>query len=203
MNSSNQPNSAHTPSSSPTSQTHAIQNNQKPVQTPIHTPIQTSIQTPIQTPIQSRIQTPTTHPTPPANQQTSRNPSNPSTPTTPTTMSSPTTKHRSIANIQHAKSNLARSSTQELIQENALIFVKPEDVEVDLGEPFQLQAILRHDLNREELYEVTWYCEGVLVEEEEDIFIDCTRNNCRLLFNACLEADEGVYDVSKQSESEA
>ena len=92
-------------------------------------------------------------------------------------------------------------ATQNLIdffwfEENALIFVKPEDVEVELGEPFQLQAILRHDLNAEDLYEIKWFCEGALVEEEEDIFIDCTRNNCRLLFNACLEADQGVYDVS-------
>ena len=115
----------------------------------------------------------------------------------PASIHSPTTKHRSISSIkQESKSQLARSSTQELIQENALIFVKPEDVEVELGEPFQLQAVLRHDLNSEDLYEVKWFCEGVVVEEEEDIFIDCTRNNCRLLFNACLEADRGIYDVS-------
>ena len=112
---------------------------------------------------------------------------------------SPSAKHRSVTQVKNQNSsNLARSSTQELIQENALIFVKPEDVEVELGEPFQLQAILRHDLNSEDLYEIKWFCEGVLVEEEEDIFIDCTRNNCRLLFNACLEADQGVYDVSVQ-----
>ena len=123
-------------------------------------------------------------------------------PTTPNSIpNSPSAKHRTVTQVKNAhnsqnSSNLARSSTQELIQENALIFVKPEDVEVELGEPFQLQAILRHDLNSEDLYEIKWFCEGVLVEEEEDIFIDCTRNNCRLLFNACLEADQGVYDVS-------
>jgi len=75
-----------------------------------------------------------------------------------------------------------------------IILKGPRDVKVALGEPFQLEIILREDLGQEQVY-VEWACNNEIIEEEEDVFIDVNRNVGRLVFRSCIEMDEGLYEV--------
>ena len=79
--------------------------------------------------------------------------------------------------------------------EPEIIIKGPQDVKVALGEPFQLEILLREDITAEQVY-VEWACNNEIIEEEEDVFIDVNRNVGRLVFRSCIEMDEGLYEVS-------